>query len=98
MEEQMKPQENEKHTYIYKHDFFFKFYGTKWTRQCDYLHLLQGLQQQGAGAGFGTPALDDNARAVDNLAGLALGVNLAQADPLAELLAVFHLKASCAFK
>ncbi len=60
-------------------------------RNGDDLHVLEGLQQERAGTRFGTPLLDDDDTAADHLAGLAVGIELAQADPLAELLGVFDL-------
>lgn len=38
-----------------------------------------------------TPVLDDHAAAADNLAGIALLVDLAEAGPFAELLAILNL-------
>lgn len=60
----------------------------------DATRLLLGLEvveEDAALLGLLTPVLDDNARAVDDLAGVAFTVNLAETSPLAELLAIRHL-------
>jgi hypothetical protein len=60
----------------------------------DEARLLLGLEvveEDAALLGLLTPVLDDNARAVDDLAGVALTVNLAETSPLAELLAIRDL-------
>lgn len=50
--------------------------------------LLENL----AGVGLLTPALDNNARAAHNLAGLALVVDLAKASELTQFLSILNLK------
>ena len=76
------------------HDSFHTKGSTKTKHKPDDLHLflhgdLRG--DEGAGIGFLTPGLDHDARATDNLDGLAFFVVLAQTSPLAEGLAIIHL-------
>lgn len=52
---------------------------------------LEVVEQDAALLGLLTPVLDDDARAVDDLAGVALAVDLAETGPLAELLAIGDL-------
>ena len=55
------------------------------------LTSLEVLQEDVHGLGLLTEILDDNARATDDLAGIAITVNLAQTSPLSELLGVRDL-------
>jgi hypothetical protein len=58
------------------------------------VHLLLSLEvveEDRALLGLLTPVLDDNARAVDDLAGVTLTVKLAETDPLAEHLSIGNL-------
>ena len=58
----------------------------------DALGRLEVVLQDIDGLAVGiTPVLDDDAAAADNLAGIALLVDLAQAGPLTELLAILNL-------
>jgi len=52
---------------------------------------LEVVEEDGALLRLLTPVLDDDARAVDDLAGVTLTVNLAETGPLAELLAIRDL-------
>jgi len=52
---------------------------------------LEVVEEDAALLGLLTPVLDDDARAVDDLAGVAFAVDLAETSPLAELLAIGNL-------
>lgn len=49
------------------------------------------IREEVLGIGLLSPVLDDGARALDNLLSVALAVQLAETNPLAELLAISHL-------
>lgn len=53
--------------------------------------MFKSLKEQRASARLSTPALDNDARAPNNLACLAVSIDLAKADPLAELLRILDL-------
>ena len=55
------------------------------------LLLLQVVENDGGRLSLKTPILDDDTRAANNFASLALLVNLAETSPFTELLIVVHL-------
>jgi len=65
--------------------------GSKGASSGNLLLSLEVVEEDRALLALLTPVLDDNARAVDDLAGVALAVDLAETSPLAELLSVGDL-------
>ena len=55
------------------------------------LLLLEVVEDDSGSLSLDAPVLNDDARAANHLASLALFVNLAEASPLAEFLVVIHL-------